>query len=441
MSNSPTKDTSVSALPILHVDLDAFFASVEVLDNPELRGKPVAVGGAGGRGVVASASYEARCRGVYSAMPSVVALRHCPDLIILPGRFSRYEEVSAHFLEILSDFTPVFEPLSLDEAFGDLSSLSRLGVDALEAATELRRRIATEIGVGSGIGLGRNKLFAKLGSKKAKATFEDGVIHEGPGVYIVTPEVEREWLDTLGVRSLWGVGPAMDERLGRLGIRLIKDLRSVEESTLARHVGRAMAKTLVEYAEGIDERPVEADRVNKSIGHEETFAKSVSDVGEIYRHLRRHVAIVTRTMRESEQVARRIGIVVKFDDLTSVSRSHTVPQALDDEDAWASIAIELVDSIPRQGAVRLMGASLSQFAPRSSSSTQMVFDFGVSGAVESTPEEQQLRRESLREALDDIRARFGRSAVGTGIEFHRGQVDVAGQRERHAFGPESTENQ
>ena len=441
MSNSTTRNTSVSALPILHVDLDAFFASVEVLDNPELRGKPVAVGGAGGRGVVASASYEARCRGVYSAMPSVVALRHCPDLIILPGNFARYEEVSAHFQRILSDFTPVFEPLSLDEAFGDLSSLSRLGVDAFEAATQLRSRIASEIGVGCGIGLGRNKLFAKLGSKKAKATFEGGVIQEGPGVFVVTPEVEAQWLDTLGVRSLWGVGPAMTERLGRLGIRLIKDLREIDESILARHVGRAMAKTLVDYAQGIDERPVESDRFNKSIGHEETFGVSVSDDAELQRHLRRHVAIVTRTMRESEQVAKRIGLVVKFDDLTSVSRSHTVPQALDDEEAWASIALELLDSIPRQGAVRLIGASLSLFSPRSTASTQMVFDFSAASEVETTPEEQQLRRESLREALDDIRARFGRSAVGTGIEFHRGKDDDYGQRERHALGPETTENQ
>ena len=170
MSNSTTPDTSVSALPILHVDLDAFFASVEVLDNPALRGKAVAVGGPSGRGVIASASYEARCRGVYSAMPTVTALRLCPDLIVLPGNFARYEEVSAHFLSILADVTPVFEPLSLDEAFGDLSSLRRLGVDAFEAAQQLRARIKEEIGVGCGIGLGRNKLFAKLGSKSAKST-------------------------------------------------------------------------------------------------------------------------------------------------------------------------------------------------------------------------------------------------------------------------------
>ena len=441
MSNSTTPDTSVSALPILHVDLDAFFASVEVLDNPALRGKAVAVGGPSGRGVIASASYEARCRGVYSAMPTVTALRLCPELIVLPGNFARYEEVSAHFLSILADVTPVFEPLSLDEAFGDLSSLRRLGVDAFEAAQQLRARIKEEIGVGCGIGLGRNKLFAKLGSKSAKSTFADGVIHEGPGVFLVTPEVEALWLDTLGVRSLWGVGPALTERLGRLGIRLIRDLRGIDESVLVRHVGPAMAKTLVNYAQGRDDRAVEVDRANKSIGHDQTFGVSISDEAELIRNLRRHVGIVVRTMRDSGQVARRISVGVKFDDLSTTGRSHTVPQALDDEDAWSAIAEELLVSIERPMAVRLLGVHVSMLSPKATSSTQMVFDFSSSDPSEATPEEQQLRREGLREALDDIRARFGRSAVGTGIEFHRGRVDVATQRDRHAFGPESTENQ
>ena len=439
VSNSLASAT-VDDYPILHVDLDAFFASVEVLDDPSLEGKPVAVGGAGDRGVIASASYEARTRGVHSAMSSIVARRLCPELIILPGRFSRYEEVSAQFHEVLADLTPVYEPLSLDEAFADLSSLRRLGVSPIAAAHELRHRIREEIGVGSGVGLGRNKLFAKLGSKQSKATFSNGVIHEGPGVFVVTPEVELEWLETLSVRALWGVGPALEARLARLGLRFIRDLRGIDVSVLARHVGPAMAETLVDYAQGVDPRVVEADRANKSLGHEETFGVSISDRDELLRHVRRQSAIVARTLRESGQVARRVSIHVKFDDLTSISRSHTVPYGIDDEEAVNAIASELVETLDRPLPVRLLGVYLSVFAPRERLATQLTFDLS-SHPDEMTSEERQLRSESLKEALDDVRRRFGRSAVGTGIDFDRGELDVATQRDRHAFGPEATENQ
>ena len=438
MSTSPDSST-VDDYPILHVDLDAFFASVEVLDDPSLRGRPVAVGGAGDRGVIASASYEARARGVHSAMASVVARRLCPELIILPGRFSRYEEVSAHFHEILADLTPIYEPLSLDEAYADLSSLRRLRVDPTAAAHELRTRIREEIGVGSGVGVGRNKLFAKLGSKRAKATFSDGVIHDGPGVFVVTPAQEEEWLDTLPVRSLWGVGPALEARLGRLGLRFIRDLRGIDQSVLSRHVGLAMAQTLVDYAVGHDPRPVEADRATKSLGHEETFGVSVTNDVELFRHARRQSAIVARTLRESHQVARRVSVHVKFDDLTSVSRSHTVPYGIDDEEAVDAVASELLSTIERTQPVRLLGVYLSVFAPREETSTQLTFD--LASQSELTSEERQLRSESLKEALDDVRRRFGRSAVGTGIDFDRGSLDVATQRDRHAFGPEATEYQ
>lgn len=439
VSNLPAS-TTVDDYPILHVDLDAFFASVEVLDDPSLEGRPVAVGGPGERGVIASASYVARARGVRSAMSSLVALRLCPDLVILPGRFSRYEEVSAQFHDILADLTPIFEPLSLDEAFADLSSLRRLEVDPVRAAHDLRARIRDEIGVGSGVGLGRNKLFAKLGSKHSKATFADGQIHEGPGVYVVTPAIEVQWLETLSVRALWGVGPALEARLVRLGLRYIRDLRGIEESVLARHVGPAMAHTLVEYAQGIDERPVEPDRANKSLGHEETFGVSVTDDEELRRHARRQSAIVARTMRETAQVARRVSVHVKFDDLTSVSRSHTVSYGIDDEEAVFAIADELVGTIERRGPVRLFGVYLSMLGPRENLATQLAFDL-QSTPHEMTSEERQLRSESLKEALDDVRRRFGRSAVGTGIDFDRGELRVATQRDRHAFGPEATENQ
>ena len=436
MSSSP--DKPLDRHSVLHIDLDAFFASVEVLDDPSLVGLPVAVGGAGERGVIASASYEARVRGVYSAMSSIVARRVCPELIILPGRFSRYEEVSAQFREILLDVTPVVEPLSLDEAFLDVSSVRRLGTEPIEAARLLRQRIRDEIGVGSGVGIGRNKLFAKLGSKSAKSTFNDGVISEGPGIFVVDDGIEEEWLRTLGVRALWGVGPATEERLAKIGIKFIRDLKGIDESVLARHVGRAMASTLAGFAVGNDPRPVVPDRENKSLGHEETFGASVSDAEELARQIRRQSAIVARTLRSQELAARRVSIHLKFDDLTSLSRAHTSIEALDDEDAVYAVALELLDTVQRRMPVRLMGVYLSDFVERASTSTQLFFDLSDG---DMTAEQKQFKSEALKEALDQIRERFGRSAVGTGIDFDRGRVDVATQRDRHAFGPESASNQ
>ena len=300
---------------MLHVDLDAFFASVEVLDDPTLRGKPVAVGGAGARGVIASASYEARRYGVHSAMPSVIAKRACPGLIILPGRFDRYEEYSRQFHDIVRDLTPDFEPLGLDEVFADLRSLRRLDVRPLEAAATLRRRINDELGLLCGVGLGRNKLFAKLASKESKPRVEKGGLVEGPGVFWVSPEQEALWLDALPVRALWGVGPATAEKLAQLGLTWVRDLARVDEATLAAHVGPAMAAVLAAYAHGEDFRDVVVDRELKSLGHDQTFARSLLGLDDVREALKTHAAVVARALREQGRVARTISIVVRFDDL------------------------------------------------------------------------------------------------------------------------------
>jgi len=260
----------------LHVDLDAFFASVEVLDDPSLEGKPVAVGGGGDRGVIASASYEARRYGVRSAMPTVIARRRCPTLVILPGRFDRYEEYSRRFHDIVRDLTPDFEPLGLDEVFADLRSLRRLDVRPLDAGAALRARISDELQLRCGVGLGRNKLFAKLASKASKPRVEGRGLIEGAGVFWVSPEQEAQWLATLPVRALWGVGPATAEKLAQLGLTWVRELARVDEATLAAHVGPSMAAALAAYAQGEDYREVVADRVLKSVGHDETFARSLT---------------------------------------------------------------------------------------------------------------------------------------------------------------------
>ncbi len=227
--NSSTDSPSVDEAPILHVDLDAFFASVEVMDDPSLRGKPVAVGGGGDRGVIASASYEARRFGVHSAMPSVIARRRCPELIILPGRFDRYEEYSKRFHAIVLDVTPEFEPLGLDEVFADLRSLRRLGVEPIGIAGALRSRIGDELGLLCGVGLARNKLFAKIASKRSKPYVRDGHLVDGPGVVWVDRALEGQWVEALPGRSLWGVGPATAAKLERLGLRWVRDLAKVDE--------------------------------------------------------------------------------------------------------------------------------------------------------------------------------------------------------------------
>ena len=364
MSNSPSESPTVDEAPVLHVDLDAFFASVEILDDPSLEGKPVCVGGAGARGVIASASYEARRFGVRSAMPSLIARRLCPDLIILPGRFERYEAYSRRFRDIINDLTPDFEPLGLDEMFCDLRSLRRLHVAPLDAAARVRQRIADELALRCGIGLGRNKLFAKLASKQAKPRVVGGELVEGPGVVWVSPSLEAQWLEQLPVRALWGVGPATAAKLEKLGLRYVRELAHVDETTLARHVGVAMASSLSAYARGEDLRDVVVAREAKSVGHDQTFARSLERLDEVVNALKVHAAVVARALRSESRVARTITVVVRFDDRTSVSRSQTLPFGLDDEAAIAAIATALVQSIHFEGAVRLLGLHASTFLER-----------------------------------------------------------------------------
>ncbi len=423
----------------MHVDLDAFFASVEVLDDPTLRGKPLAVGGAGARGVIASASYEARRFGVRSAMASVVARRLCPQLIILPGRFDRYEEYSRQFHDVLLDLTPAVEPLGLDEAFADLRSLRRLDVRPLEAAAALRGRINDELGLRCGVGLGRNKLFAKLASKESKPRVVERGLVEGPGVVWVSPELEAEWLEALPIRALWGVGPATAAKLRQLGLTWVRDLARVDEATLAKHVGPAMAKALAGYARGEDSREVVVDRPLKSLGHDQTFARSLSGLGEVAEAMKVHSAVVARALRRRGQVARTITVVVRFDDLETVSRSQTLSFGIDDEFAIQSIGAALLQSIDYSRSVRLLGLHASSFLERAENELQLSFGIASAGDVkrdaETLSRERQVANEALRDAIDEVRRRFGRTSLGTASELRDGGLDVATQRGRHAFGP------
>jgi DNA polymerase-4 len=440
VSNSLAESPSLEEAPILHVDLDAFFASVEVLNDPTLRGKPVCVGGAAERGVIASASYEARRHGVRSAMPSVIARRLCPDLIILPGRFDRYEEYSHLFHGVVNDLTPDFEPLGLDEVFADLRSLRRLQVNPLEAARDLRRRIREELRLECGVGLGRNKLFAKLASKKSKPHVVDGQLVAGEGVVWVSPQLEETWLDELPVRALWGVGPQTAKKLHQLGLRWVRDLVKVDEATLARHLGSAMAATLVTYARGDDERTVVTQRELKSLGHDETFAVSLTSIDEVLFQCRHHAGIVARALRAQGRVARTVSVVLRFDDLESISRSQTLPFGVDDDAAIAAVAQALVRSVDLSRPVRLLGLYASSFLDRDENQVQLSFDVGAEGserdrAIQES-RDRQVSAASLRDALDDIRRRYGASSVGVASDLAAQGLRIERQRGSHAFGPE-----
>ncbi|MHB1088268.1 MAG: DNA polymerase IV [Acidimicrobiales bacterium] len=440
MLNSVSDDPGLDEAPILHIDLDAFFASVEILDDPSLKGKPVCVGGAGERGVIASASYEARRFGVRSAMPSVVARRACPDLIILPGRFDRYEAYSRRFHDVVRDLTPDFEPIGLDEVFCDLRSLRRLGVRPVGAAQELRSRIAKELSLRCGVGLGRNKLFAKLASKQSKPRVVGGRLVEGAGVFFVSREVEEKWLRELPVRSLWGVGPATARKLEKLGLQWVRDLARVDEATLAHHVGPAMAASLFAYAKGEDLRDVVADRALKSVGRDQTFAKSLEGIDEVLEMSKGHAAVVARALREELRVARTITVVVRFDDLTSISRSQTLSFGIDDETSIAAIAEALLQSVELRQSVRLLGIHASSFLERERNQVQLSFTLDATSSdardrAATLSRERQTGGEALRDAVDEVRQRFGRSALGTASELGEEGLHIETQRGSHAFGP------
>ena len=443
MLNSPAEPPFLEQAPILHVDLDAFFASVEILDDPSLRGKPVCVGGAAERGVIASASYEARRFGVRSAMASVVARRICPELIILPGRFDRYEVYSRRFHDVVRDLTPDFEPIGLDEVFCDLRSLRRLGVRPMAAAHELRSRISNELELRCGVGLARNKLFAKLASKQSKPRVAGGRLIDGAGVVWVSAELEASWLAELPVRALWGVGPATAAKLEKLGLQWVRDVARVDEATLAQHVGPAMAASLFAYAKGEDLREVVAERALKSVGRDQTFAKSLEGIGRVLEMSKGQAAVVARALREQSRVARTITVVVRFDDLTSISRSQTLSFGIDDEVSIAAIAEALLQSVALHHAVRLLGIHASSFLEREKNQVQLSFALDATSndardRAAILSRERQTGSEALRDALDEVRQRFGRAALGTASELAEDGVHIETQRGRHAFGPEAT---
>jgi len=386
----------------MHVDMDAFFVSVELLDRPELRGKPVVVGGAGSRGVVAAASYEARAYGVHSAMSSIQAQRLCPHAVFLRGRHGRYGEVSERVMAILRDVTPLVEPLSLDEAFCDITgSLRRLG-SSRDIAAEVRRRVFDEQGLTCSVGLASTKFVAKLATEQAKPRAGVGGNGVGLGVFAVEPADTLAFLHPLPVQALWGVGPATLARMHRIGVMTIGDLAALPVESAVASLGRSHGAHLHALANGVDERVVEPSRAPKSIGHEETFAADHHERATHDRELVAFADAVAARLRAHGLLARTVQLKVRFGDFHTITRSLTLASGVDDSRSILTAARSLLEQVDPTPGVRLLGLSMAGFSP--ADTRQLTLDDALAG-----PGWGEASR-----TVDEIRARFGDAAIGQG---------------------------
>jgi DNA polymerase-4 len=387
---------------ILHVDMDAFFVSVELLRRPELRGRPVVVGGAGRRGVVAAASYEARAYGVHSAMPSAQARRLCPAAVFLPGDHAHYGEVSRRVMAIFGRVTPLVEPLSLDEAFLDVRGARRLLGPATDIAARIRRDVLDEEGLTCSVGVAPNKFIAKMASEAAKPRASRQGPRPGRGVVVVERGAELSFLHPQPASRLWGVGPKTLARLERLGVRTIGDLAALPLDPLRRALGEASAEHLHRLAHGIDDRTVQPDQKAKSIGHEETFAHDLHERAAVEAELVRLADAVAWRLRRGGVAGRTVSIKVRRADFTTMSRSLTLPDAVDSAAELARAAKTLVADIDLTGGIRLLGVSVAKLGERPARQLTLD-DVGAGGRAE------------VDAAVDEIRARFGVDAIAPAV--------------------------
>ena len=334
---------------IIHVDMDAFFASVEQRDDPSLRGKPVAVGGSGGRGVVAAASYEARKFGVRSAMPGMTARRLCPDLIFVRHRFDVYKEVSQQIRAIFRDYTPHVEPLSLDEAYLDVTDdLKGIG-SATQIAQDIRRRIREDTKLTASAGVSYNKFLAKLASDQNKPD----------GICVIRPGQGAAFVQSLPIRRFHGVGPKGADKMARLGIETGADLAAKDLPWLRAHFG-SFADYLYRAARGIDLRPVRANRIRKSVGGERTFGEDISSGPALRETLENIIDIVWNSIDRTQSKGRTVTLKMKYTDFQIMTRAKSLPRAVADKAEFGRMARELLDeALPLPLPIRLMGLTLS----------------------------------------------------------------------------------
>jgi DNA polymerase-4 len=379
---------------ILHVDLDAFYAAVEQRGDPSLAGRPVVVGGLGPRGVVAAASYEARRFGIQSAMPMARARRACPDAAFLAPRFDAYGEASRQVMAILSSFTPLIEPIALDEAFLDLRGARRLHGTGSDVAAAIRVRVRAETHLTVSVGVATTKLVAKIASELAKPD----------GLLVVAPGTELDFLRPLDVGRLWGVGPATRRRLDGLGVRTIGELADVPEPSLQRALGRAHGAHLSALARNDDDRAVEPERRVKSIGHEETFASDVTDRAELERHVLRFAERVASRLREGAILTRTVQLKARYADFRTITRSRTLTEPTELARDLARVGRELLDDVDLGSGLRLLGLAAQQLVPADGVQPALPFRAAAS-------RDEPGRQHDLERTVDQVRRRFGDDAV------------------------------
>ncbi|WP_417506317.1 DNA polymerase IV [Microbacterium sp.] len=393
-------DADDTGTRILHVDMDAFYAAVEVLDDPSLRGLPLIIGAPDGRSVVSSASYEARRYGVRAAMPVSQALRLCPSARIVLPHFHRYQEVSRQVMAIFESFTPLVEPLSVDEAFLDVQGVRRLWGSPARIAELIRQRVLDEVGITCSVGVAATKHVAKMAS----------TISKPDGMLVVAAKDTLDFLAPRPVRAMWGVGPKAAEALEARGIRTVQDVREAPREMIDRAVGAALSARLAQLAMGQDPRAVDTERVEKSIGHEETFDTDIRDRDFLRAELLRLADRVAARLRRADWETATVAIKIRFDDFRTLSRSVTLSEPTAVGQRIGEAAQTLFEQIDRRDPVRLVGVRAENLRPAGG------------GGLGLWDDDEDWRK--VEGAVDEAVARFGSATISRAR--HIGRVDGRG---------------
>jgi DNA polymerase-4 len=380
---------------VAHADMDAFYAAIEQLDNPELRGRPILVGPNSDRGVVLTASYEARPFGVGSAMPMARARRMCPDALIVPPRFNRYREVSAQIMRVFADFSPDVEAISLDEAFLEMSGSEQIFGPPRAIGLRLKEAVREATGLTVSVGMSGTKYVAKVASG-----------HQKPdGLTLVPPDQAKSWLAPLPVSRLWGVGVKTEPRLHRLGLRTIGDVAAADLKWLERELGRA-GTHFYALANAEDPRRVDGDRASKSIGSETTLDKDIRDGAELRRHLRRSADEIGQRLRRKHIVAYGVRVKLKTSDFQILTRQHRLTRPTDVADDLYSVSINLLGEFEHKGPFRLVGMAAYELMEEDDKSQLDLFTGGA-------------RRRNLETAVDALTQRFGAGVLRRADDMQR----------------------
>lgn len=389
--------TARTEATILHVDLDAFFAAVEQLDDPALRGRPVIVGGLGNRGVVSTASYEARKFGAHSAMPMARARKACPHAVFVSPRMSRYVDKSHEVMAVLASVSPLVEQLSIDEAFVDVAGARRMLGAPAEIAASIRSRVVAETGLCLSVGAASTKFLAKLASDMSKPD----------GLLVIEPGTERAFLAPLPVTRLWGVGPATLSKLERIGLRTIGDVAALDEHVLVASLGASLGRHLHALSHNDDDRDVVPEREAKSIGAEETFATDLKTVAACGRELVRLTDRACTRLRAAGSTARTVNLKIRFANFETRTRARTLAEPTDVSTVVLGVVHELLGDFDVSRGIRLLGVSLAQLDAIAAVQTTL----DLTGEIESDRGIRTERRAAVERAVDEVRDRFGARSV------------------------------